>query len=575
MEHSLFGRAARALRVPTFRMRMAQAFAVVLVIVIATIAIGLAVVAKSADALKQSERAGKILTAAQGLEDAVASEKEGVAALFAGDVANADKLFSAGRDSATAFNGRLKALEQRLANSTANMDLFISEAAGLYARAGLIEAGGTTPDEKPLLEAAAARSFENAEAAIQSMRAFANGILKDSVEQSRSAVRLGIIGFSACFVATIVFGLLAMSVAYRGLSRVIRKVIAEVDSIAEGKGDLTPRVNIPTRDVMGELADSINRMVSSLRDTTLEMRGIAAELAEAAEKLARSIEGMSASLEEVAASADQIASGSVEQASKVEDASHATGGVSRSIDDIAEKARTSSQQSVYTADLAVEGGRAADEVVGSMLEIYDSVRNSEKLMQGLGERFTQIGIIIEVITDIADQTNLLALNAAIEAARAGEHGKGFAVVAGEVRKLAENSKRSAEQISHLIREITRETNKVASSMRSGTDFVESGRRVAENTGESLGKMLDSSREAAIAAQEISAAIQLIASNMDSVFEATNDIAAIAQETAGSVEEVAATLSDQRVSIDDVSYAAVRLSMLASKLNELTDGFKLA
>jgi methyl-accepting chemotaxis protein len=209
-----------------------------------------------------------------------------------------------------------------------------------------------------------------------------------------------------------------------------------------------------------------------------------------------------------------------------------------------------------------------------MNEIYESVKHSEILMEGLGERFTQIGIIIDVITDIADQTNLLALNAAIEAARAGEHGKGFAVVAGEVRKLAENSKRSAEQISHLIREIMSETSRVSDSMSQSAGCVDTGRDVARKTGEALEGITNSSQTAAQAAGEISMAIESIAANTDRVFGAINDIAAIAQETAASTEEVAATINEQRVSTEDVAEQSLALARLASRLHELTEGFKV-
>jgi methyl-accepting chemotaxis protein len=209
-----------------------------------------------------------------------------------------------------------------------------------------------------------------------------------------------------------------------------------------------------------------------------------------------------------------------------------------------------------------------------MEQIFASVEKSELLVTGLGERFAQIGIIIDVITNIADQTNLLALNAAIEAARAGEHGKGFAVVAGEVGKLAENSKRSAEQISRLIREIMSETDKVAASMVDGTDRVRAGREVAEKAGESLEGIVTSSRTSARVAVEISAAIQTITANTDQVFAAINDIASIAQETAASTEQVTATIGDQNENTESIARASLGLAELASKLNELTEGFRL-
>ncbi|MBU4194755.1 MAG: hypothetical protein KKE79_08055 [Actinobacteria bacterium] len=194
--------------------------------------------------------------------------------------------------------------------------------------------------------------------------------------------------------------------------------------------------------------------------------------------------------------------------------------------------------------------------------------------RGDGRRFNQIGIIIDAITDIADQTNLLALNAAIEAARAGDKRKGLAVVAGEVCNLVENSKRSAEQISRLIREIMSETSNVTSSMTEGTKRVESGRRVAENMGDGLVGIMESSQEAARAAEEISAAIQGIAVNIDQVFGSVNDIAAIAQETAASTREVAASINEQRITTGEISQESLGPARLAAKLYELTEGFEL-
>ena len=113
------------------------------------------------------------------------------------------------------------------------------------------------------------------------------------------------------------------------------------------------------------------------------------------------------------------------------------------------------------------------------------------VIRHLEDQSKEIGKIIEVITGISDQTNLLALNAAIEAARAGEHGKGFAVVADEVRKLAEQSKESADQITTLVQEIQEHTDHAVTVMGKGTNEVELGITVVQDTGEGFKRILQS------------------------------------------------------------------------------------
>ncbi|MGO4119067.1 methyl-accepting chemotaxis protein, partial [Rhizobium ruizarguesonis] len=131
---------------------------------------------------------------------------------------------------------------------------------------------------------------------------------------------------------------------------------------------------------------------------------------------------------------------------------------------IAAKANSVADISLQASELAQAGNQSVQTTSSQMNAIHSTMNELAHVVKGLGERSTEIGQIIEVITDIADRTNLLALNAAIEASRAGESGRGFAVVAAEVRKLAEQSQASAEQIALLIQAIQQETAKAVSTM---------------------------------------------------------------------------------------------------------------
>ena len=581
------GRAWHAMAVPTFKMRVVQTSAAVMCVVVALVAVGVILFVRAAGARDEAAAASLIYQQTEQFTSGLLQVSRGEDLLARGNTTEASELFEKGKktleDSLVGADSLLEEIggevgeelkAGRLPKDLLQAKQVIKNIGPIFQRVQLILRSGGSSEEIAVLATQARLVVEGGLRAVESMNDSARNLIAASAEKSTSIVSFGVSAYVVIVLLTIILGILTIGTTYKGTINHVARMTEAVKVVARGKGDLSVKVVVPTKDQLGELADAINGMISTLRASTLQLKAISVELLKSAVALADSTEGMTGSIAQITAAADQISLGSEDQAHKVEETSRAMAEVAGSIEGIAEKGQVSARQSEVTAELAAGGESEAAEAVRMMREIYESVSKSKRLMDGLGERFDQIGIIIEVLTDIADQTNLLALNAAIEAARAGEHGRGFAVVAGEVRKLAEDSKQSAEQISRLIREIMSETNEVLASMMESTGRVEVGRGVAEKTGEALEGITTSSRTGAHAAVEISLAIRTIAESSDQVLASISDIAAIAQETASSIQEVTANITEQRVSSEGVAQASLDLAELASKLNELTDGFEL-
>jgi methyl-accepting chemotaxis protein len=172
----------------------------------------------------------------------------------------------------------------------------------------------------------------------------------------------------------------------------------------------------------------------------------------------------------------------------------------------------------------------------------------------LSEQTSQIESITRLVSNLANQTNLLALNAAVEAARAGEHGKGFAVVAAEIRKLADESKRSTERISALVSDIQNATNSTVMVTEEGNKMVEQGAVLAQKAAGGFDSIIDTTSTASANAQQISLNVKQQAAAVAQVVEAMRSL------NEGSKETVAG-LAQTRASVRTLNDAAQYLKKL--------------
>ena len=299
------------------------------------------------------------------------------------------------------------------------------------------------------------------------------------------------------------------------------RLLAPLDVIVDvskgfsyGNYDLV--LDIKTKDEFGKFAESFNRTIDILHEMLIDKRmeeGAAVKRIASIRNLMQQIQ--QASLEvtscaaQIMASTEEQASGASEQSSAVTETTTTMEELSRTASSIAENA--------YNVT------RAAERTLLEMKEISSKVSDAAKKILALGEKSQTVGKITSMIDDLSSQTNLLALNAAIEAARAGEAGRGFAVVASEVRKLAERSVESTEEIRQLINEIQAETNSVVMGIEDSTRGVSEGLKMVEDSAKI-------SKEISLATQQQKTASSQVAEAMKNIDTVTKQFAVAAKQS---------------------------------------------
>lgn len=322
---------------------------------------------------------------------------------------------------------------------------------------------------------------------------------------------------------TLVVGLLGwiISRSVNGLlggdPRYAREITRHVAS-----GNLSLRVDIDSRDTTSLLA--------SIKHMREMFRHVVSQTQRNAQVVAKSAGQMAASSQRVSQTSQQSSEAAAAAANSAEV-------VTRGMGQVVERATDAcniSQQSEQTCGTGVEVIRQA---VQSMEQIAAMVREAASVVMSLGSQSEQISSVVKVIRGIADQTNLLALNAAIEAARAGEQGRGFAVVADEVRKLAERTTNSTEEISRMIGDIQIGMRSAVVNMENGVSQVDEGVRHASEAGDAIRRIQTGAQQVVQVVSDISNALQEqgiasanIAQHVEAVARMSEENNLLAQQT---------------------------------------------
>jgi methyl-accepting chemotaxis protein len=209
-----------------------------------------------------------------------------------------------------------------------------------------------------------------------------------------------------------------------------------------------------------------------------------------------------------------------------------------------------------------------------MGELADEIQNVSRVVQSLGERSTEIGQIIDTISNIAAQTNLLALNAAIEAARAGEAGRGFAVVAEEVRKLAEQSGEAAGNIAALISAIQKDTDEAVQAMAKGNASVEKNTTLVNEAGQAFTTIEEMVNVLYMNIEHAIKDIDNVNASSRTVVDSVNRIREVSIKTSHEAQSVSASTEEQSSIMHEMSEASRALTEMSQDLQKHIAQFKI-
>jgi len=379
----------------------------------------------------------------------------------------------------------------------------------------------------------------------------------------------GIIFILLSSIITYIVTKIAMNI---NLKRMANRFSNDIEAIKQG--DYSRFIEPKSYGVLAGVSSTVNSILSDIRTLIEGFFTLSMSIIQSSRKVSTTSQEASAAMSEISKTVDEIAKGASEQAEESQKGVQAVEKLSEQINVVYETYNGVINETTKISDLNNAGLEAVNTLRAKSAETLDTSEKIFAVIEKLTNTTKDIGLFVESIENIAEQTNLLALNAAIEAARAGEAGKGFAVVAEEVRKLADQSRKSTEEINNLMQGIQNESQQAIEAMELMKKVSQEQNTAVDKTNDAFIDIANAINSIVAKIKEVNQAVTKMQSDKDNVITVIENISSVSQQTAAASEEVAATTEHQLQAIEDMKAAAESLDGLVHELDKKLKKYKL-
>ena len=397
------------------------------------------------------------------------------------------------------------------------------------------------------------------------------GCISDQ-ENQKNLININI-GTLMAGVIGLIFGCVIAVLTALSFNHEIKKLQNATHRVAGG--DFSEKIKVTRSDEFGVLETNFNGMMDDVSELIHAVEDKSNHILEVAGGISEVAGNTKTTIEQVTQAIDSVAQGAVKQAESTQEANTEVEHLKNSLDETKEYVSGMNGMTEKANEVSTEGIESVKDLIEKSGKTAEKSKVSLEVMNEMVESIDKIFYISDTIADITSQTNLLSLNASIEAARAGEMGKGFAVVADEIRKLADESKESTDEIKKIITEITEKSKLVESTMQENEVLQTEQQEAINRTEEIFGEIMKQIEMLGSGMERINALNDTMSANKDLVVDKMGTIASVSEQSAAATEEVNASTEQVNVTMEEISEHTETLQAITKDLMETINRFKLA